>query len=153
MRQQFFEELERQMAEDETIYFVTADMGYGLADRIKRKYPKRFYNVQAAEQIMITIAVGLVFSGKKAICYSITPFLLYRAYEAIHLYLNNEQTPVILVGSGRGNDYEHDGLSHRDSGCPFDKIYKYYPFDKTDIKGILREALKQTKPTYINLKR
>lgn len=69
-------------------------------------------NVGSSEQLMIGVAIGLSYSGYIPVCYSITPFLLYRPFEFIRNYLSHEQVPVKLVGSGRDRDYDHDGFSH-----------------------------------------
>ena len=60
MRKQFFEILLAAMAKDDKIIFLTGDLGYGLADPIKEAYPERFYNVGAAEQVLITAGVGYI---------------------------------------------------------------------------------------------
>src|SRR5687768_10786753 len=100
------------MCINEDIFFITADLGYGLADDIRKDFPGRFINTGAAEQAAMGIAVGLAMSGKIPFVYSITPFLLWRAAETIRLYVNRESVPVKMVGCGRDSDYEHDGFSH-----------------------------------------
>mgnify|MGYP003655429929 CR=1 FL=1 len=152
MRASFFTELHKLMSENKDIVFITADLGYGLADKIKQDYPEQFFNVQAAEQAMIGVAIGMALSGKIPICYSITPFLLYRPYEAIALYLEGEQIPVIMVGSGRGQDYHHDGVSHWEGQFPFEMEY-VKPETYPDMATCLQYALNENKPLFISLKR
>jgi len=149
MRKQFATTLLRMMLEDESIYLLTADLGYGIFDEIRDTFPDRFINTQAAEQAMILCAVGLAQEGKRPFCYSITPFLLHRPYEAIKLYIEGEGANVVLVGSGRGRDYEHDGDSHWDTGCDF-QIKKFYPEEPQDVEILLSKI---EAPYYINLKR
>ena len=158
MRKQFFEILLAAMAKDDKIIFLTGDLGYGLADPIKEAYPERFYNVGAAEQVLITAGVGLALSGKIPVCYSITPFLLHRPYEAIKLYLQGEQVPVKLVGSGLDDDYESDGISHH--AFDVDKllnltpsIVQYYPNKTDNLDYIVQEMLYNTKPSFLALRR
>lgn len=152
MRKDFFTQLYVEMQRNPDIFFITGDLGYGLADYIKSDFKERFINTGAAEQTMMGVAVGLALSGKVAIVYSITPFLLFRPFETIRNYISHESIPVIMVGSGRDKDYEHDGFSHDASD---DIIIKQLPnivFIKQDSIN-LAEVIESCKPTYINLKR
>lgn len=158
MRKLFFSELHAAMSKDERIWFVTADLGYGLADSIRADFPDRFINVGAAEQCAVGVGVGLALSGKIPFVYSITPFLLWRAAETIRLYVNHESIPVNLVGSGRGDDYKHDGFSHY-AGDDWQlmqclpNIVTRKNVNESEIPGVLREMLTTDKPYYLNLKR
>jgi len=137
------------MTSNKDVFFVTGDLGYGLADKIKQDFPERFINTGAAEQTMMGVAVGLTLSGKKVFAYSITPFLLWRCAEWIRNYVNHEQIPVILVGSGRGNDYAHDGFSH---DATDDKEF-IAMFKNIQHLTELPDLALLDKPTYLNLSR
>jgi len=152
MRKEFFEALYKEMAANKDIYFVTADLGYGLADQIKQDFGDRFINVQAAEQAMLGVGIGLALDGKIPICYSITPFLLHRPYEAIKLYLEGEGIPVKLAGSGRAKDYLHDGPSHFESNYPFN-FDRVLPENYESMESCLKEVLYNEKPVFISLQR
>jgi transketolase len=158
MRRTFADELLKHMHKNDKIIVLTADLGYKMFDEIWQNFPNRFYNVGAAEQAMLDIAVGMAMEGKIPVCYSITPFLLYRAFETIRNYINQESIPVKLVGSGRGRDYLHDGFSHwADEDAEimenFSNIISFYPKDKEKIGFLLDLMLKSKKPNYLNLKR
>lgn len=112
MRKQFAKMLHEAMSNDSRIFLVTADLGYGILDDIRRDFPDRAVNVGSCEQLMIGVAVGLTNSGFIPVCYSITPFLLYRPFEMIRNYVNHEKLNIKLVGSGRNKDYSHDGITH-----------------------------------------
>ena len=150
MRKAFFEALYKEMKENKDIYFVTADLGFGLGDKIKNDFHDRFINVQAAEQAMLGVGIGLTLQGKIAICYSITPFLLHRPYEAIKLYLEGEGIPVKLVGSGRGKDYDHDGPSHWESEFPF-SFKQYRP--EIISESLIKDFLYNNEPSFLSLSR
>lgn len=153
MRLKFFECLYEEMKVNENIFFITGDLGYFFADKIKKDFPERFINVGAAEVTMIGVSIGLTLQSKIAVCYSITPFLLDRPFESIKLYIDGEQIPVKLIGSGRGRDYEHDRESHWESEFHFNNILNIRPEDKELMPVILKDLLYNGKPTYLNLKR
>ena len=156
MRKLFSQLLHKEMSRDERIVLITGDLGYGLWDRIRIDYPDRFYNVGSAEQLMVGTACGFAMEGMKPLCYSITPFLLYRPFEWIRNYLNHECIPVKLVGGGRDKDYGYLGFSHWGEEdikvmSIFNNIQLMKP--KTINPKTLKTFLYSEKPTYINLKR
>jgi transketolase len=125
-------------------------------DDIKKDYPKRYINVGAAEQSLLDVGVGLAMSGKKVICYSITPFLLYRGFETIRNYIDHENISVILIGRGRDKDYANCGFSHwaREDAQVMDifqNIEVRWPKNNKDASLAIIEALKSDSPFYINL--
>lgn len=158
MRREFVNWIELQIENNPNIVLITADLGYGLFDNLKQKFPNNFINCGASEQLMIGLAVGLAYSNKIPFCYSITPFLLYRPFELIRNYINKECLNIKLIGSGRDFDYEHDGFSH---WAPDDKdiilnsfknIKAVWP-ELDDIHQTLELCLQHHGPYYINLKR
>ena len=150
-------ELYKQMAKNKDIFLITMDLGFGLFDNIKEDFPDRFFNVGASEMSGIGIGVGLALEGKIPVCYSITPFLLYRPFEWIRNYLDHEKIPVILAGSGNLTDYGHDGFTHH---CPevnqvmdiFKNIKQYYPKDKDEVPVLLDNIIKSKQPSFICLR-
>ena len=158
MRGWFGRELYFQMQDDPSVMCFTGDLGYGLLDKIKEDFPDRFLNFGAAEQCMIGAAVGATLAGRIVFCYSITTFLLYRAFEWHRNYLHHESVPVLLVGSGLDHDYKHDGFTHHS----FDakeilkhlwRIDTYYPPDKEAIPGVVERMIANRKPAYLCLRR
>jgi transketolase len=150
--------LYEKMRTNKNIYVVVADLGYGMFDKIKDDYPKRFINVGAAEQSALGVACGMTYRGKIPIVYSITPFLLYRGYEWLRNYINKEELPVKLAGSGRDWDYEHDGFTHSSSDAmrvlnTLPNIVQMWPSEKEDVAEWMDDFLNNGKPTFISLKR
>jgi transketolase len=144
------------MQKDSRIILLTADLGYGILDKIKTHFPDRFINVGCSEQLMIGIAVGLSHNGFIPVCYSISSFLLYRPFEMIRNYINHEKTPIKLIGSGRDKDYLNLGITHW--SCDdidvldiFENITCYKP-PILDEEEIIR-LLTNNQPVYINLSR
>ena len=158
MRGWFAYELHTKMLENEKLWLVTGDLGYGMFDRIKHDFPERFVNTGAAEQAMMGIGIGLAYKGIMPVIYSITPFLLYRPFETIRNYVNKEKIPMLLVGGGRNRDYGHDGFSHwseedKDVIKLFPNIISCWPESKEEVPDILDTMLKNPQPYYLNLKR
>ena len=76
----------------------------------------------------------------------------------IRNFINHENLPVKLVGSGRDYDYSHDGWTHWP--CDDEKILStfknfkiYKPKDSKELEDIFEEYLYSKNPCYLNLKR
>jgi len=158
MRKECMSLLLEEMVNEDSIIVLTADLGFGLLDQIQNSFPERFHNVGAAEQLMIGAGIGLAESGKIPVCYSMSSFLLYRPFEFLRNYVNAENVPVKLIGSGRNMDYSHDGLSHwaHDdelvlAALPNIKIYK--PKSIQELEDQFSEFLYNPGPAYLNLTR
>lgn len=157
MRKIFAEYLFEEMEKNEKIIVVTADIGYGILDKLRNKFNERVINVGSSEMLMIGVAVGLCYEGFIPICYTITPFLLYRPFEMIRNYINYENLNIKLVGSGRNQDYIHDGFTHwaNDDVDILSNCFKNIKIYKPEIltKEIFNELLETNVPCYLNLKR
>ena len=147
-----------EMSTNHNINVLTADLGFGVLDKIKDTYPDRYFNVGAAEQLLIGAGVGFAEEGKIPVCYSMSSFILYRPFEFLRNYVNAENIPVKLIGSGRDKDYSHDGLSHwaHDDeivlqSLPNIKIYK--PKSLEELKQIWPEFINLKQPAYLNITR
>lgn len=158
MRKAFSQLLHEKMSVDPRIVVLTGDLGYGLWDKIRLDFPRRFRNVGSSEQLMLGAASGMAMEGKIPFVYSITPFLLYRPFEFIRNYLDHEQIPVKLIGGGRDRDYGKLGFTHwaeddrRIMDC-FDNIDVYHPEQEEELRGILDTLVENGKPSYLNLVR
>ena len=93
-RREFVNLLINEMNKNEKIFLLTGDLGFGLFDDIRKDFPNRFINVGSCEQLMIGLAVGLSYEGWIPLCYSITPFLLYRPFEFIRNCHYNQQLVI-----------------------------------------------------------
>ena len=155
-RRKFKELFTEEMKQNDNIILLVGDVGYKIFDHLREEFPSRVINAGASEQLMIGMAAGLAMDGKIPVCYSITPFVLYRPFEFIRNYLNHESIPVKLVGSGRDEDYGVCGFSHY--ACEdlevmkiFSEIEVHYPQSFKDID--IKKFLYSNTPSYINLKR
>lgn len=158
MRYTFANYLDGLMEVDDRIFFITGDLGFKIFDNLFDKYPTRASTVGASEQLMLGMAVGMAQSGKIPFVYSITPFLLYRPFEIIRNYLNEEMANVKLIGSGRDYDYAHDGFSHYAGDDKkiletLPNIKCFWPEDTHILKENILLATNTLGPCYINLSR
>jgi transketolase len=158
MRKRFTELLPQYIEKDKNIFFLTADLGFRLWDTIETNSPDNFIKMGASEQLMIGAAVGLAYDGKIPICYSISTFLINRPFEWIRNYVNYENLPVKLVGSGRDKDYPHDGKTHWADDdeqilSPFTNIKILKPQSEKELEYMFDEFIYSPYPIYLNLKR
>jgi transketolase len=158
VRKQFIESLHSCMAKDNNIVLILGDLGYGHFDKIRIDFPDRVYNSGAAELLMVGMAVGMALQGKIPICYSITPFVIFRPFEILRNYLDHEKIPVKLVGAGRDKDYgalgfSHWGIDDKTHMNSFKNIVKSWPKDSQAMKTQFNDLMYNNKPTYLNLSR
>jgi transketolase len=158
MRNTFFLKLTELAATDKNLFFITADLGFGVVEEFRAKYPDRFLNVGVSEQAMLGIAAGMANAGKKVICYSITPFSWLRPFEFFRNGVLASNSSVMVVGVGPGFDYSHDGISHycfEDLALAQSQPNLHIDICtyKRDVVNALEEFTKNPKPTYVRLPR
>lgn len=158
MRKRFGQLIAQAMRQDDRVWLLTGDLGFGVLDEARNQFPERFCNVGAAEQLMLGAAVGLAHSGKIPVCYSITPFVIFRPYEYLRNYLDHEKCPVKLVGAGRDQDYGHLGFSHwaEDANRALDvfsNIQQYMPNTIEELETSWESWLYSNSASYINVRR
>jgi len=161
MRTLFAKYVHEVMSTDDSIVVITGDLGFNVWNDVRKDYPDNFYNVGSAEQLMIGMAVGMAMEGKMPICYSITPFLLYRPFELIRNYLDHDKIPVKLVGCGRGRNYKTLGFSHwAEEDMKIMSVLKYIklyrPEDDLDKDSLINEFndfIFSNQPSYLSLKK
>lgn len=117
MRDVLLNRIWRAMAEDQKIFFTSADFGSPILDKIRADFPGRFVNVGIAEQNLINVSAGLALEGYTVFAYAIAPFITMRCYEQIRvsLALLSEVRPmnVNLIGVGAGFSYVVSGPTHQ----------------------------------------
>lgn len=157
VRKVFVKLLHEAMRQNEDIVFIIGDLGYGHFDRIREEFPDRVFNPGAAEQLLLGMACGMAMEGKIPVCYSMTPFLLYRPFEIIRTLVDHEKIPIILAAAGRDKDYGSAGFSHWATDdkahlSGFDNIKKCWPNEK-ELEEMFNEIINSDVPYYVNLSR
>lgn len=94
------------------IVLLTGDLGFGVLQSFKERFPKQFVNVGIAEQNMTGLAAGLALEGKTVLTYSIGNFNTLRCLEQIRNDICYHQLHVIIVSVGSGVSYGPLGFSH-----------------------------------------
>ena len=80
----FVKKLNELAKEDESIYFITADLGFGVFDEFSKNYPNQYLNVGVAEQNMTGIAARLALEGRKV-------FYLYSKFCYFEMFRTNKK--------------------------------------------------------------
>ena len=83
MRNAIIDQIHKEMKIDKNIFFLTADMGINLVEKIEIDFPDRFLNVGIAEQNLIGVASGLINLNFKVVVYTISNFLVHRCFEQL----------------------------------------------------------------------
>src|ERR1700678_3470185 len=99
-------------AQDDRVYLLVGDLGFGVVEPFMRKFPKRFLNVGVAEQNMTGVAAGLALSGKIVFTYSIANFPVIRCLEQIRNDVCAHNLNVKVVSVGGGFAYGSAGYTH-----------------------------------------
>jgi transketolase len=112
MRNQIIDQIHDEMKKDENIFFLTADMGINLVEKIENDYSDRFLNVGIAEQNLIGVASGLINAGYKVVAYTISNFLVHRCFEQLRNDISLHKKPILMVGTSCGYDNAPLGPTH-----------------------------------------
>lgn len=112
MRKTFVKTVARFMRKDSSVFFLTADMGYGALEELVKEFPSRFLNVGVSEANSVGIAAGLALSGYKVIFYAQAAFATMRCFEQIRLDVASNNLDVSIIGTSAGFALSQYGVSH-----------------------------------------
>ncbi len=158
MRDVFLQSLYEQMKQNDKIFFLAADFGSPILDKIRADYPNRFINVGIAEQNLINVATGLALEGFIVYAYAIAPFITMRCYEQIrvNVAILSQVRPMNInfIGVGAGVSYAMSGPTHH---CLEDlsimntlpNMEVFSPADYVTAQAHVKRTLNLKQPKYI----
>lgn len=156
MRNAFIEELTLLAEEDDKIFLIIGDLGFGVIENFEKRFPSQFLNAGVAEQNMMGMAAGLASAGYKVYVYSIGNFPVFRCLEQIRNDICYQELDVTIVSIGAGLSYGTLGYSHHAiddigvmSALPGMTIYS--PADPIETRRALRESMSCQTPKYFRL--
>ena len=112
MRDVFINQLSQLVETYPEIVLITGDLGFGVFDQFKEKFPENFINAGVAEQNMTAIASGMALEGRIIFTYSIGNFPTLRCLEHIRNNICYHGLNVNIVSIGGGFSYGALGISH-----------------------------------------
>lgn len=156
MRNAFIEELTLLAEENDKIFLIIGDLGFGVIENFEKRFPNQFLNAGVAEQNMMGMAAGLASAGYKVYVYSIGNFPVFRCLEQIRNDICYQELDVSIVSIGAGLSYGTLGYSHHAiddigvmSALPGMTIYS--PADPIETRRALRESMSLQTPKYFRL--
>jgi transketolase len=156
VRNAFIDELTLLAEEDDKIFLIIGDLGFGVIENFEKSFPNQFLNAGVAEQNMMGMAAGLASAGYKVFVYSIGNFPVFRCLEQIRNDICYEELDVSIVSIGAGLSYGTLGYSHHAiddigvmSALPGMTIYS--PADPIETRRALRESVSIQSPKYFRL--
>lgn len=155
MRREFGKVIVELAERDKDIILMVGDIGYGIFDEYRKKFPDRFFNIGVCEQSMVSLASGMALEGLKPYIYTITPFLIERPFEQVKLDIDCQNVNVKLVGYA---DYPKHGPTHSEIDARglmklLKNIVSYFPANSAETREVLYDSYNHKKPTFISLKK
>mgnify|MGYP006092733637 CR=1 FL=1 len=142
--------------EDDGLYLIVGDIGFGVFEEFEKKYKKDYLNIGICEANMIGVSAGMAMNGFTPFVYTIVPFLTMRCFEQIRVDIAMHNQKVILIGVGGGLAYGNLGPTHHSfedivlmSMLPNFKVFS--PSQPNEGKACLDLALDHDGPSYIRL--
>lgn len=157
MRAVLYDFLKDEMAKNEKIVVIDADLGKANGTHALRNiYPDRAIDVGVAEQNMASIAAGMASYGYIPFISSFTPFATRRICDQIAISICYANMNVKIIGTDPGISAEFNGGTHmslEDIGVlrSIPNLVIYEPVDATQLYKSLPKILEYKGPVYIRM--
>ncbi|OUL43736.1 hypothetical protein B0W81_02355 [Prochlorococcus sp. HOT_208_60] len=156
MRNTLLKTISEKIISDEKLIVILGDLGVFQMKDAMKKYPSRVLNFGIMEQTMIGFSAGISRGDYYPIIYSITPFIVDRAYEQIKLDLIYNKNNALILSAGASFDYSTLGPTHH---CPHDisnllsigHPFLCHPFTKIESIGFLNYILQKKIQAYLRI--
>ncbi len=140
------------------IIFIGSDLGPGVLDNFKKKFPKRFLMEGVAEQAILGMSAGLAMKKFRPYVNTIATFITRRAFEQVVIDLCLHNLPVTLIGNGGGMVYAPLGPTHQaieDISImrTLPNLTILAPCDANDMKNLVLQTTSVKGPIYIRIAR
>jgi transketolase len=140
------------MQRDERTFLLWGDVGAGLFKQHREKFPNRCLNVGVCEQATVSMAAGMAMQGFRPIVYTITPFLIERAFEQIKIDIDQMNLPVGIVGHSDGNSGPtHQELNAKAMVGLLTHVQGYFPSSDPELSEMMK-SLNSDEPWFMALK-
>ncbi len=143
---------------NKNVIFIGSDLGPGVLNSFKEKYPERFFMEGVAEQSIIGLAAGLAFEKFRPYVNTIATFITRRCFEQVVVDLCAHNLPVTLIGNGGGLVYAPLGPTHQSiedlsimRSLPNLKIIS--PCDAHEMKHLMLDSVNVKGPLYVRIAR
>ncbi len=140
------------------ILFIGSDLGPGVLNSFKRKYPDRFFMEGVAEQSIIGLAAGLAFEKFRPYVNTIATFITRRCFEQVVVDLCLHNLPVTLIGNGGGLVYAPLGPTHQaiediSTMRSLPNMTIISPCDAHEMKHLMLDSINIKGPLYVRIAR
>lgn len=158
MRTAFIDAVTSEAGADNRIALVVGDLGFGVVERFRDRFPDRYVNAGVAEQDMIGLATGMALAGAISVTYSIANFAVLRCLEQIRNDICYHAANVKVVAVGGGLAYGALGVTHHGTEDiaavrSLPEMRVIVPADATESRWAIQTALRTPGPFYIRLGR
>lgn len=156
MRNAYLSALYDLAGKDKRVLALISDNGAIVYDKFRASFPEQYLNCGISEANMISVSAGLASCGKIPFAYTISNFLIYRAYEQIRNDICLQRMNVKLVGIGVGFVYSNLGPTHHGTEdiavmrC-LPNMTIFSPCDPLETKKVTMAAAAINGPVYIRL--
>ena len=137
-------------------YLLINDLGYGVIEPFKKKFPDRIFNAGVSEQNMMGMAAGIASEKCNVFVYSIANFSTFRCAEQIRNDIDYHKLPVTIVSVGSGVGYGNLGYTHhalQDYALmrSFPNMQILSPGNNNELIALLNYIKKNPQPSYLRL--
>ena len=158
MRTAFIEALSQLAEEDPRILLITGDLGFGVLDDFRERFPDQFANVGVAEQNMTGVGAGIALTGHTVFTYSIGNFPILRPLEQVRNDVCYHEANVKIVTVGGGMAYGALGPSHfatEDLAImrALPNMTVVAPGDPVEVEKLTPQIARTSGPVYLRLGR
>ena len=156
MRKQSLKSIYKLSKKNNKIVFIGSDLGSGILNEMKEKYPNRFFMEGVSEQHILGMAAGLAMDGFIPFVNTISTFFYRRALDQIIIDLCLHDLPVRLIANGGGLVYAPLGPTHiafEDISIlrPIPNLGIFTPADAIEMQNLIKNLEVWPHPAYIRL--